>query len=199
MNQPAGTDLPSREDLDAYDVLEHNDDDRLQIVRGRAEKWLGALSAFTGLIGTVLIIKGPESTSDLATPFKIAVAALITLALACLLFGTYRAYASAYGDPDRLNTIDPQPIVGLATRLAEARGKAAANVLKHLSQAVAAALAAVVLLAVAIGITWFAPSSGTASYKIMCLAFGNRTVAAIPGDTVAVKMLSPKLKVSTCP
>ena len=148
---------PSRDDLEAAALLDRNEANRLQLVRSRAEKWLGGLTALTGLVTTVLVIKGPQSTADIATSWKIAVGSLIALALAVLAFGTFRAYQSAYGDPGRLDEVSSQPVTDLAVRLARKRNEAAAAAQAHLRHAVFATLAAVALLAVAIGLTWFAP------------------------------------------
>ena len=66
---PVGT--ASRDDLEAAALLDRNEANRLQLVRTRAEKWLGGLTALTGLVTTVLVIKGPQSTADIATSWKI--------------------------------------------------------------------------------------------------------------------------------
>lgn len=62
-------------------------------------------------------------------------------------------------DPGRLDEVKSQPVTGLAVRLAGKRDEAAAAAKAHLRHAVIATLAAVALLAVAIGLTWFAPGS----------------------------------------
>jgi hypothetical protein len=179
----------SREDLEAAALLDRNEANRLHLVRTRAEKWLGGLTALTGLVATVLVIKGPQSTTDIATSWKIAVGSFIAAALAVLVFGTYRAYQSAYGDPGRLDEVDSQPVTGLARRLATARNQAAAAAQAHLSDAVIATLAAVVLLAVAIGLTWFAPPAAkhsslsptvTATVTVTVTVTATATVTAPP-------------------
>lgn len=161
---------PSRDDLDAATLLDRNEANRLQLVRTRAEKWLGGLTALTGLVTTVLVIKGPQSIADIATSWKIAAGSLIALALAVLVFGTYRAYQSAYGDPGRLDEVKSQPVTGLAVRLAGKRNEAAAAAQTHLRHAVIATLAAVALLAVAIGLTWFAPPAPKAASSSLCIS-----------------------------
>jgi hypothetical protein len=188
----------SRKDHEAAAVLEQNEINRLQLVRTRAEKWLGGLTALTGLLGTVLIIKGPQSTTDISMPWRLAVGLLIALALALLLFGAYRAYQSAYGDPGHLDQMRAQPLTGLAGRLTTARRHAAAAAQAHLRDAVIATLAAIVLLAMAIGITWFAPVGGKANPNSTCLVVGGEKIAELDGDSVTIRTLSSGTKLRHC-
>jgi hypothetical protein len=188
----------SREDHEAAAVLEQNEINRLPLVRTRAEKWLGGLTALTGLFGTALIIKGPQSTADISTPWRVAVALLIVLAFTLLLFGTYRAYQSAYGDPGRLDQMRAQPLTGLAERLTAARRRAAAAAQAHVRDAVTATLVAVVLLATAIGITWFAPAGAKTNQKSVCLVVGGEKIAELVGDSVTVRTLSSGTELRHC-
>jgi hypothetical protein len=190
---------PSRDDLEAAALLDRNEANRLQLVRTRAEKWLGGLTALTGLVTTVLVIKGPQSAADIVTSWKIAAGSLIALALAVLIFGTFRAYQSAYGDPGRLDEVSSQPVMGLAVRLANKRNEAAAVAQAHLRHAVFATLAAVALLAAAIGLTWFAPlAPKTASSSVCILVHGN-VIAELASDNVTLKTLSPGTELRRCP
>jgi len=193
-----GGGTPSRDDLEAAALLDRNEANRLQFVRTRAEKWLGGLTALTGLVTTVLVIKGPQSTADIATSWKIAAGSLIALALAALVFGTFRAYQSAYGDPGRLDEVKPQPITGLAVVLANKRNEAAAAAQAHLRHAVYATLAAVALLAVAIGLTWFAPAPKTASSSA-CILVQGTVIAELTSDSVTLKALAPGTELRRCP
>ena len=101
---------PSHLDLDAAESLDRNETSRLDLVRGRAEKWAGGLTALTGLVGTVLVGKAPENMRGISTPWRIAVSVLLAAALASLVLGTYRAYRAAYGDPGRLDEIRPMSV-----------------------------------------------------------------------------------------
>jgi hypothetical protein len=189
----------SREDLDAAALLNRNEANRLQLVRARAEKWLGGLTALTGLLGAVLVIKGPQSTADIATSWKVAVGLLIATALAALVFGIYRAYQSAYGDPGRLDEVSTQPLTGLAARVAIARNKAAADAQAHLSHAVTATLAAVALLATAIGIIWFAPQDLKTTSSTVCIVVNGKTIVKLGSDNLTLKTLSPGTELRRCP
>ena len=194
-----GGGTPSRDDLEAAALLDRNQANRLQLVRTRAEKWLGGLTVLTGLVGTVLVIKGPQSTTDIATSWKAAVGLLIAAALAVLIFGTYRAYQSAYGDPGRLDEVDSQPLKDLSFRLDKARNKAAKDAQAHLSHAVIATLAAVALLATAIGITWFAPAAPKTTSSSICILVDGKMIAKLAGDSVTLKTLSPGTELRPCP
>jgi hypothetical protein len=181
---------PSHDDLEAAALLDRNEANRLHLVRTRAEKWLGGLTALTGLVTTVLVIKGPPSTADIATSWKIAVGSLIALALAVLVFGTFRAYQSAYGDPGRLDEVSSQPVTGLAVRLANKRNQAAAAAQAHLRHAVFATLAAVALLAVAIGLTWFAPPAPKTASSSACILAPGNAIAELASDNLKLKTLA---------
>ena len=188
----------SRDDLEAFALLDRNEANRLQLVRTRAEKWLGGVTALIGLVGAVLVIKGPQSTADIATSWRAAVGLLIAAALAFLVFGTYRAYQSAYGDPGRLDEVDIQPLTGLAGRLAETRQKAAKAAQTHLRHAVIATLAAVALLATAIGGIWFAPAAPTRAASSVCILVDGKMIAKFAGDSVALRSLSPGAELRSC-
>jgi hypothetical protein len=194
-----GGGTPSRDDLEAAALLDRNEANRLQLVRTRAEKWLGGLTALTGLVTTVLVIKGPQSTADIATSWKIAVGSLIALALVVLVFGTFRAYQSAYGDPGRLDEVKPQPVTGLAVVLASKRNEAAAAAQAHLRHAAIATLAAVVVLAVAIGLTWFAPPAPKTASGSVCILVRGTVIAELASDSVTLKTLSPGTELRRCP
>lgn len=189
----------SRDDLEAAALLDRNEASRLQLVRTRAEKWLGGLTALTGLVTTVLVIKGPQSSTDIATPWRAAVGLLIAAALAVLAFGTYRAYQSAYGDPGRLDQMSSQPLTGLAVRLAAARNTVAADAQARLSHAVTATLAAVALLATAIGITWFAPPAPKTASSSVCIIVDGKVIAKLASDSVTLEAVSPGTELRQCP
>lgn len=188
---------PSREDLDALEQLAAHERTRLSLVRGRAEKWIGALTALSGLLSTVLIIKGPGLISNLTTALRWTVGLLIGLALAGFSLGIYRAYQSAYGDPHHLDEIATQPVTGLAARLDQARRAAAGTAQRQLGSAVALTMAALGLLAIATAVTWFAPAQ-RAPVGTTCLWLDGRRVAELTGPAAAIKALQQGGSVSPC-
>ncbi len=135
----------------------------------------------------------------MATSWKIAAGSLIAAALAVLVFGTCRAYQSAYGDPGRLYEVSSQPVTGLAVHLAAARDQAAAAAQAHLRHAVFATLAAVALLATAIGLTWFAPPAPETASSRVCILVPGNVIAKLASDSVMLKTLSSGTELRRCP
>jgi|GEM_PF-5398604 hypothetical protein len=80
--RPRAAGQASRWDLDAAELLERNEAQRLELTRGRAEKWAAALTALTGLLSAVLVGKAPQNVRALLTPWRVAVSALVAAALA---------------------------------------------------------------------------------------------------------------------
>jgi hypothetical protein len=195
--KPLAAGDPSRLDLAAAEELERNEVGRLGLIRARAEKWAGGLTALTGLLGTVLVGKAPENMRTIATPWRVVVGGLLAAALAALVFGTYRAYHAAYGNPGRLDQLSPQPITGLGERLATARRHAAGAAGTHLRQAVIAAGAAVGLLALGTGITWFAPTSSSGHPNRVCLLVDGKPVAEV-ATPVTVHSAAPGTTLGPC-
>jgi len=189
----------TRFDYGALAQLERNEENRLELVRSRSEKWVGGLTALTGLIGTVLIVKGPESISDIRTMWRGIVGALVAAALGLLAFATYRAYQSAYGSPGLLVEIAPTPLQGLSERLTTARHKAATTAQNHLKQALISAFLGIAALAAATGITWFAPIESADSAETICLSIDGRTIVEVPGDRLAVERMEAGVTVAPCP
>lgn len=110
---PLGAGNPNPLDLAAADQLEGNEAGRLDLVRERAEKWIGGISALTGVLGTVLVVKGPETVTEIPVGWRIATAGSLGAALILLAFGTYLAYQAAFGDPGAVEEINPVPLTGL--------------------------------------------------------------------------------------
>ena len=186
------------EDLEAQSTLHTNDLNRIRIVRTRAEKWLGGITALTGILTTALVIKGPQSTTDLTPPWRVMVGVLMLLALTELGFGIYRAYQSAYGDPNKLDTMPVQPISTLARRLREARADSADKALQKLASAIRATVIGVGLLTVAIGTTWFAPATAASKDGSVCLTVNGAKVAELPGKSITITTLAKGAAVTPC-
>jgi hypothetical protein len=181
--------------LDAAELLEHNQAHRLELVRSRAEKWTGGLTALTGLLGAVLVGKAPENIRAVAAPERAIVGILLALALAALVFATYRAYQAAYGDPGRLDQLPPQPLTGLAERLFTARTTAAHAANTHLRHAATATLTAITLLTAATGITWYAPTNTTT----LCLLIGGKPAAELSTTTLTIRTTTAGITLGPCP
>ncbi len=191
-------DQPSAADLDAEASLASNDESRLQIVRTRAQHWLAGLTALTGLLTTVLVVKGPESVAKIETGWRIVIAVLLAGALCALAYGIYRAYDAAYGSPTALNEIDPQPLTGLATRLAAARSEAAEGAMTSLRNAVLATGIGIALVALGVGVSWFAPEQSSTGSGNVCVVVSGKKVLELSGGSVSVSSIDAPATLAPC-
>lgn len=71
----------------------------LDRVRSIAEKWGATITALTGLAGTVLVVKGRESISELTHNYQILAGICLLAAFACAAFSIYLAATAAQGSP----------------------------------------------------------------------------------------------------
>lgn len=198
VTRPLGAGNPDPLDLKASDQLDSNEAGRLDLVRSRAEKWIGGISALSGLLGTVLVVKGGDTVTQILLGWRIAVAVMVALALVLLAFGTYLAYQAAFGNPSALAEINRVPLAGLHDRLLQARSAAAAEALGSLATAIKAVFAAVAFIAVGVAITWFAPKVGTTSSKSVCVYSNGQLVAQLAGDSTPIKRTAPSAYVGSC-
>lgn len=194
---PLAAGSPDPLDLDAVEQLQANERDRLALVRSRAEKWIGAIAALSTVLAGVLVIKGPGDATKVILGWRIAVAAALGCALALLALATYHAYRAAFGAPRSLTEIQPIPLTGLHDRLAAARRTAADNALSDLTFAVRAAVTAVAVIAVAVAVTWFAPTSDQQAASL-CMYRNGDVVARFGGDSVDVESVSAGTTIAPC-
>ena len=130
---------------------------QLADVRKTAENWRNGLVAMIGLITAVSVIKGPNQVSGLDRWPAYAVGLLLFLALACATFGAWTSLTAAYGKP---SVITREAFLGLGG-INGYRLKLARNGVSRLHLAQAATLATLLLLAAAIGLTWYGPRSAS--------------------------------------
>lgn len=71
--------------------------EQLTAVRKQAEGWRNGLTALTGLVGVVFVLKGPESVAGLAPVWRATTAGLLVLAFLLLLTGALLAVRAAHG------------------------------------------------------------------------------------------------------
>jgi hypothetical protein len=193
-----GAGNPDPKDLDAVEQLDRNEAGRLDLVRTRAEKWIGGVAALTGILGTALVIKGPADVSKIDQGYRIAVAAAIAFAIGLLALATYRAYSAAFGEPGSLQQISADPVAGLHARLTEARKQAATEALSDLKSAVRYVFIAVALIAIAVGITWFAPTESSSS-ATTCIYANGTLVTSVSGSSVTIKSSAAGTEIKPCP
>lgn len=124
---------------------------QLDIARKRAETWRNGLATMTTLLTGVLVIKGRSDFTALTMPFQIVVALLLSLALLTLLTATMwviRALAGPTGKEfwptgEDLEEWTRHEVGKIELALAWAPKLAAASVL---------------VIGVAVAVTWFAPT-----------------------------------------
>lgn len=191
---PVGAGNPDPLDFEALEQLQHNEETRLQLVRSRAEKWIGGISALTAVLAIALVIKGPDDATKIMLGWRIAAAVALGFAIALLALGTYRAYRAAYGQPNALGEISPNPLTGLHDRLIEARKAAANDALEDLGNAIRAVLAAVALIAAAVAITWFA----TTPPGSVCVYAHGQLVGRLKTDVTIETNMSPGTTIYPC-
>jgi len=197
---PVGAGTPDPLDLDAEAQLQQNEDARLQLVRARAEKWIGAIGALTGVLATALVIKGPDDATRLAVGWRVAAAVALGVAISLLAFATYRAYRAAFGQPDALSEIRTIPLTGLHNRLRKARKATADDALRDLGDAMQAVFAAIALIAGAVAITWFAPTDTAAKPTgTLCIYAGGELVARLSATSIAVNTTAAGTTIRPCP
>ncbi|WP_405711355.1 MULTISPECIES: hypothetical protein [unclassified Streptomyces] len=71
--------------------------EQLTAVRKQAEGWRNGLTALTGLVGVVFVLKGRESVAGMPATWRWTTAALLVLAFALLLTGALVAVRAAHG------------------------------------------------------------------------------------------------------
>jgi len=134
-------------------------------LQGRAEKWIGGLTAITGLLTAAVVVKGPEDFGKLSEGRQDWIVALLVIGGIFLGLGIILAYRAAHGDPfgrdqlEQFETGDSPRVTGAAAawRLAVASSTASART--SLQKAVIATVLGVLVLAGAIGLTWLSPEA----------------------------------------
>jgi len=125
-------------------------------VRGAAEKWAATLGALLGLVGTILLVKGPEEIAELPTTAQIVVGALLSLALIAAVGATVLAAFAAQGTPEDLKYPS-------GSKLREEERKWAKEAKGKLSRSRLATLCAVGFIALAVFAAWVWPQSSSTS------------------------------------
>jgi hypothetical protein len=142
-------DAATPEDLAAAQARQELLKTGLQNVRKAAESWRTGLVALLALIGTVSVVKGRESFTDLASPGPLLVGACLALALTAAAIGSYRTMRAAFGEPRQRETAgilywDQQDATDAVSQLNAGKWDF---------------FLALPALALAMALTWYAPES----------------------------------------
>jgi hypothetical protein len=127
--------------------------EQLDRLRTAAEKWIAGTSALVGVLSVVGLGLGAEQVRQLAIAGRIGVAVVVAVAVACAGAAILLAYRAAYGWPRTRSVADDAELLAwYATHRALPAVTAG-----RLRKAIAVAGAALGLLTVAGGLTWFLP------------------------------------------
>jgi hypothetical protein len=151
---------------------------QLDIARKQADTWRTGLATLTTLLTAILVIKGRDDLSTLTTTAQVVVAALLGLALLLLLTATMwvsRALAGPPGEEILLTGEDLQDWTNGEVR----------KISRALRWAPGLAAISVVVVAAAIGVTWFAPAAqGTSAPLVQITETGGQiTCGTFIGET----------------
>jgi hypothetical protein len=120
----------------------------LEAVRESSQKWNALLSTLTGLLGVTSFVV--TSVSEIDVSYRIAVVIFLALALVALVV----SYIAVFPEPIQINDTN---LMGFASRLAEAKSAAAVAENRKLKLSQKSTVIGIFVIAVASGITMFAP------------------------------------------
>jgi hypothetical protein len=190
--------------IDPLDMLAHKElleaaKTQVSTVRARAEKWIGGISALTGLLAIVFVLEGPDSVSGLELWWKVGIAVAFGLALIVMAVATYMAYSAAFGaavsEPE---SVIPYPADGLNDRLLDARRRAESAARSSLKAAVILTFVGILFAAGGITASWFAEEESGGD-KFSCLVNAdNVELARFPGKSLEVTSTGEGVRVASC-
>jgi hypothetical protein len=140
---------------------------QVETARKQAESWRTGLAGLTTLFGAVLVVKGRDGFAELEAAFRWAVATLLILALAALLTATLHALSAAHGSPS-------DEILMTGEDLEDWSRGEVAGIRRSMAWALRLTLLAVLLITVAIVLTWTAPTSKPAGVLVTIDTAGTR-------------------------
>ena len=195
---PIGSGDVSRLNRLAHEELQRATADRVKTARARAEKWVGGLTAITGLLGVVFVVEGPDATK-IDEDSLVVVAALFGLSLALLALATLRMYQAAFGRASTEDQVPMSPAETVFERLFKAREKAATDIRDRLKAGIFWALLGIASAAAGIIVTWFAPEPAGSATSFTCVFDVDGTeVARFPGKTLEVTSIGEATSVGPC-
>lgn len=186
-------------DVAALAALQTYAGQELTRLQARSEKWIGGLTAITGVLTTAIVIKGPESFTSLE-PFFAGIVALLMVAGGLLVgFGIYKGFSAAHGDPlttDVLMTrAKEQAIDGAYKDYVNAMHAGATDARSALKAATLSSIFGTLALAAAVVITWVGPEEKAAAADTYCFMDGSTVVEMEGSPTVT----SGSITVVPCP
>jgi hypothetical protein len=133
---------------------------QLDIARKQADTWRTGLAALTTLLTGVLVVKGRNTASALTPPFQVVVAVLLGTALVLLLWATMWLSRALAGPPG-------EEILLTGESLEQWTQGEVHKISKALYWAPKLAAASVLIVAAAVGFTWFAPAHDASTTQLV--------------------------------
>jgi hypothetical protein len=148
--------------------------EQLSVVRKQAEGWRTALAGLTALLSTVLIVKGRDSITALATGPRWVAAVLLGLAFALLITATLSSVRAASGTPGTEILLTGEDLrVWTQTEVR--------HVGRLIRRATLLTVTALTLLAIAVGITWLSPGAATSGTLVEVYGSSGRMCGELIG------------------
>jgi len=144
----------------------------LTATQAAAEKWRTGLAAFVTLVTGGLLIKGPQSASDLTTGWRIALTLLTGGGLALAAAGLWMALRAAAGAPGHVGYPEMVRTYGGVRQFEVACARRASDALRWAKVTMACSLS---LLALAVFAWWWAPTKVATTPRVQ-ITVGGRTV-----------------------
>ncbi len=149
----------------------------LPTVRTSAEAWRNGLTAFLTLATAGVIIKGRDTTAGLSVPWRIAITALIGGGLALAVAGLWRVLAAQAGTRYRLSTRDDIRRGYGTVEAYQVAVAARATVDLHVGRRLV--FAALGLLLLGVGVTWWAPPAPASPPAFLKATFDNTEACGV--------------------
>lgn len=190
-------DLP-KSDSEMEEYFQERDFKRLTTARASAEKWVGSITALTGLVGLVTILKGAESTSKVAPADLSRVGVLLGISFTLLVLGVLLTSAAAYGIPFLADKVVRTPEEGLLTRGLEQIKKYAKRSRILLTVGLGCVVLGLAFLLGASWKTWIPAQAKTSEADSVCVIVNGSVVAKINAGSLDLKELTGA-EIGACP
>lgn len=204
----------SEPDAEALRAIQRYAQSHLPRVQAQADKWIGGLTALTGLLTVAVVVKGPDSFSKLADtrdigPWsinpKIVVIWLMVVGGVLIGLGIYQAYSAAHGNPfdSELEELawNPQAAAtdGLDAKWRQAVKNTAKSASRSLRSAVGASIAGIACLALAVLLTWTTEEQSDSDGDTPCLRLGDSSSVIELAEVPTVAQGELTMTVVSCP
>ena len=159
MNRPLGGGAATRDARDQALEVQAASQAQLQNVRTAAGRWQAGLAGLSGTITIFGLVKGADDVNGLTAQWGIAYGVCLAAALGCSIGAGVLAMRAAFGLPRVVSTSVVMP----ARRADATEARRCAGLLHA---AIWVTVASLVLVAVALGVAWYAPKAAPADVVV---------------------------------